>query len=100
MNGFELYIPASTSLKRLEPKNSLLKIPQKGAGENSIKIVAPTQQVLEQAKESLKRNKQEVHQQGLSSPKKVKKTGELTEKKNKNKSQKIHNKYGKKKKKT
>lgn len=99
MNGFEAYIPAATTLKRLDPPNSLLKVPQKGGGaarnKTSVTVVSPTEQVLEQAKESLKRNKEEVKNLGGSPSVPVKKVKTSpTDKKSGNKSQKIHNKYG------
>lgn len=65
MNGFQQYIPASSSLKRLKLPGLLIKNSQKGSGRsNAVKIVSPSEQIVDQAKESLKRNKQEQKQQG------------------------------------
>lgn len=108
MNGFQPYVPVAGKLKRLQLPTTLVKKNQKGAGINStVKIVSPTEQLVEQAKESLKRNKEENKNLGSSTvitnssspPPKKKKTGnpaKKTTKKTVSKTSKIHSRYGKK----
>lgn len=106
MNGFDRYIPHTESLKRLDPTNTILRYPQKGNGStSSVKIVSPTEQVLDQAKESLKRNKEEIQEnKSQNSPKKLKGNPKVTKKAKalisksskkspQKKAQKIHNRY-------
>lgn len=102
MNGFQPYVPVSTSLKKLNPSSSILRFSQKGSGAApSINIVSPTEHVIAQAKENLKRNKAEASTGGGSCVKKYKSSPELKKtapkKKKSNKSQKVHKRYGKKK---
>lgn len=110
MNGFQPYVPVPGSLKRLQLPGSLVKKVQKGAGgtKASVKIVSPTEQLLDQAKESLKRNKKEIITAGgsgavvtdsLTPSEKKRKTENPSKKSSKkpvSKTCKIHKRYGKK----
>lgn len=111
MNGFQQYIPASSSLKRLKLPGLLIKNSQKGGGSlGAVKIVSPSEQIVDQAKASLKRNKEELKQQGgvsvvskdsseplIKKPKSSSKTkGNPSSKAKITKSQKIHKRYNKK----
>lgn len=101
MTGFVLFLPVISKVPKLIVDRKNLHN-QKGSGTDSVQLVSPTKQTLDQAKEDLKRNRKEA---GLpvysptpgnipSLPKKSKKTGPKKTIKKK-KEDEIHLKYKK-----
>ena len=97
MSGYVPFIAVGNSLRKIQRRKKGVKNNQRGGG--SIQVVSPSQRILDQAKQRLKRNLEEVKSSGpggISVPKK-KKTQKGTKglTKNTSKATSVHQKYKK-----
>lgn len=64
VSGYTMFIPVAKSLSKIKIKKRGSRNNQIGFG-TSVEIVSPTKQIVDQAKENLKRNRKEANLQGL-----------------------------------
>lgn len=109
MNGYITLLPVVQSLKKINIQSKHFKNNQSGKGQTSIQYVSPTKHLIDQAKETLKRNREELKntpptpgnitysEQLGSKPKKPKKSKKpkKPKKSTTSKKDKLHNRYGK-----
>lgn len=95
MSGYVPFIAVVKSLKKIHVRRKGVKNNQSGAGGSHIQVISPTKQVLNQAKETLKRNIKEAESKGIpspdtSQPKKKRTYTKKTSTKSSNKSRQAH----------